>query len=91
MYRVDQDDSTYGFTERHASCIIRQVADALEYAHEKLLYIVTSKQKMFYWQGSWPHGNFGLVKLIDFGLAIKLENPKQLTLIRHVVLQDTYL
>ena len=77
MYRVDQDDSTYGFTERHASCIIRQVADALEYAHEKgIIHRDIKAENVLVGKEAGPHGNFGLVKLIDFGLAIKLKEGK---------------
>ena len=36
MYDVEQDDvEVYGFTERHASSIVRQLASALQYCHQK--------------------------------------------------------
>ena len=36
MYNAPETEgTTYGFTERHASSIIRQIASALQYCHEK--------------------------------------------------------
>ena len=77
MYNEDRDGNDYGFTERHASSIIRQVGSALQYCHEKgIIHRDIKAENVLVGEEGGPHGHFGLVKLIDFGLAVQLQEGK---------------
>ena len=77
MYDVEQDDvEVYGFTERHASSIVRQLASALQYCHQKGIIHRDIKAENVLVGEPDVDGNFANVKLIDFGLAAKLKEGR---------------
>eukprot|EP00923_Selenidium_pygospionis_P023379 GHVN01040745.1.p1 GENE.GHVN01040745.1~~GHVN01040745.1.p1 ORF type:complete len:474 (+),score=64.53 GHVN01040745.1:444-1865(+) len=64
------------FNEEHASVLTRQMLDAIEYVHSLQIVHRDIKAENFLFKGKEEMSN---LLLIDFGMAIRLQDDKQLT------------